>query len=99
MTWNYVFVGGAALVLAGCASTLEDQEMRESPGYQAGYGDGCTTAVEDDKSFSTKRTRDAYAFENDKAYRVGWRQGYLECGDRVPEQNDGGRILGERNEY
>ncbi len=91
--------GCMLLALAGCASSLESQELRESPGYQAGYGDGCMTASEEDKSFSTKRTRDPYAFENDKAYRAGWRQGYLECADRIPEAKDGGRILGERNEY
>lgn len=75
------------------------ERLRESPGFAAGYGDGCTTATEEDKSFSTKRERDAYAFENDEGYRAGWRQGYLECSNQTPEAKDGGRILGERNEY
>lgn len=90
---------GAGLVAAGCASNGDLAELRESPGFTAGYADGCTTATEEDKSFSTKRVRDAYAFDNDKAYRVGWRQGYLECGNTTPDAKDGGRILGERNEY
>jgi len=89
----------SALILSGCASSLEAQALRDAPGFQAGYGDGCITATEDDKSFSTRQERDAYAFDNDKSYRAGWRQGYLECSNRIPEAKDGGRILGERNDY
>lgn len=97
---NRIYWLGAAMALAlgGCASTLEQQELRDAPGFQAGYGDGCATATENDKSFSTREVRDPYQFDNDKAYRAGWRQGYLECADRVPEAPDGGRILGERGE-
>lgn len=73
--------------------------LREMPSFQVGYGDGCATSNEEDKSFSTKSERDAYAFDNDEAYRAGWRQGYLECNNRTPDAIDGGRILGERNEY
>lgn len=90
---------GAGLIAAACASNGDLAELRESPAFTAGYADGCATATEEDKSFSTKRVRDAYAFENDKAYRAGWRQGYLECGSTTPEAKDGGRILGESNEY
>ena len=88
-----------ALALAGCASSVDLASLREQPGFHAGYGDGCTTATEEDKSFSTRSTRDTYSFDNDEAYRAGWRQGYLECGNTTPEARDGGRILGERNEY
>ncbi len=92
--------GLAAGLLAGaCASGGNLAELREMPGFTAGYGDGCATATEEDKSFSTRRERDAYAFENDEAYRAGWRQGYLECSNTTPEAKDGGRILGEGNEY
>ena len=90
---------GAGFIAAGCASNGDLAELRESPGFTAGYADGCTTATEEDKSFSTKTARDSYSFDNDKAYRAGWRQGYLECGATTPEVSDGGRILGERNEY
>jgi len=88
-----------AAAAASCASTADMATLRESPGYSAGYGDGCLTATEEDKSFSSKQERDAYAFKNDEAYRAGWRQGYLECSTQTPEAKDGGRILGERNEY
>lgn len=90
------FLGvAAALAASGCATTLEQQELRDAPGYQAGYGDGCATASEREKSFSTREIRDPYQFDNDKAYRAGWRQGFIECSDRAPRAPDGGRILGE----
>lgn len=92
-------VFAVAVAATGCASYADMEALRETPGFAAGYGDGCTTATEEDKSFSTKRARDAYAFENDEGYRAGWRQGYLECSTQTPEAKDGGRILGERNEY
>ena len=89
----------ALVAAAGCASTGNLAELREQPGFVAGYGDGCATATEEDKSFSTRTTRDAYSFENDEAYRAGWRQGYLQCGTEKNRANDGGRILGQENEY
>ena len=87
------------VLLGGCATDVDVLALQESPSFQVGYGDGCTTASEEDKSFSTRQTRDAYAFDNDQAYKAGWRQGYLECTNVIPEPKDGGRILGERNEY
>lgn len=87
-----------AVLAAGCASA-DLQALREAPGFQAGYVDGCETASEQEKSFSTTRVRDAYAFDNDEAYRAGWRRGFMECGDIIPEPKDGGRILGEGGEY
>lgn len=89
-----------ALALAAGACASDDAlQLAEQPGYQAGYGDGCATAAEEDKSFSTIRVRDEYEFDNDRAYRAGWRQGYLQCGSRQPPRNDGGRELGQGNEY
>ncbi|WDI32243.1 hypothetical protein PUV54_03425 [Hyphococcus flavus] len=94
-----LLLAASVLAISGCASTADYQALQASPGFAAGYGDGCSTATEEDKSFSIKRTRDAYAFDNDEGYRAGWRQGYLECAHQTPEAKDGGRILGERNEY
>ena len=92
------FVSGA--LLAGCAATSEElQVLREEPGFAAGFGDGCTTGQEEEKSFSTKRVRDAYAFENDRAYRAGWRQGYIECKRPAPEMETGGRVLGNEERF
>ncbi len=88
----------AAISATGCVNS-QLAELRELPSYHVGFGDGCATSNEEDKSFSTKIARDEYAFENDEAYRAGWRQGWLECNNRTPDAIDGGRILGERNEY
>ncbi|MEZ5893267.1 MAG: hypothetical protein R3C58_09010 [Parvularculaceae bacterium] len=85
--------------LAGCASYGDLEALKEQPSYQSGYVDGCYTATEEDKSFSTKKKRDEDAFAEDDAYRAGWRHGYLECAPQTPDANDGGRITGERNEY
>jgi hypothetical protein len=84
---------------AGCATGENLAALREMPSFHVGYNDGCLTANEEDKSFSTKTARDKEAFETDEAYRAGWRQGYLECNTGTPDAIDGGRILGERNEY
>ncbi len=94
-----VAILGIATLLSGCVTTPDIEALRESPSFQVGFGDGCAMSSEDDKSFSSTKSRDAYAFENDPAYRAGWRQGYLECKSRVPDQNNGGRILGERDNY
>lgn len=92
-------LAGLLTGLAGCATSEDLEALRELPSFHVGYNDGCTTSNEEDKSFSTKIARDKAAFDNDDAYRAGWRQGYLECNVRTPDAVDGGRILGERNEY
>lgn len=96
------FAAGAVGLLAGCAAAVNEngELLSESPSYQAGYGDGCATSNEENKSFSTKKVRDAYLFDNDKAYRTGWRQGYLACGERLSENiSDGGLIRGDESPY
>ena len=60
----------AVALLGACASDYG--RYAEEPSFQTGYGDGCVTATETDKSFSTKRQRDDEAFANDKAYASGW---------------------------
>ncbi len=84
-------LAGALLTLGACAT---ESGLSEEPGFLAGYGDGCATAHEEDKSFSTKRVRDADLFETDRAYRAGWRQGWQQCQTRDLLDNDGGRVLG-----
>lgn len=91
-------IGG---ILASCTTVQgEGVLLSDEPSYQAGYGDGCATSIEEDKSFSRKKVRDAYLFDNDRAYRAGWRQGFLSCGQRnLQNETDGGLILGQDNEY
>jgi hypothetical protein len=87
----------ALVALAGCATA--DLELAEEPGYAKGYGDGCSTAQEEDKSFSTKRYRDEESFDSDRGYRAGWRQGYQQCKRPLGEPNDGGLVLGDDNRF
>jgi hypothetical protein len=88
--------GGCVLLLltSGCA-TGDAAALTNEPSFASGFGDGCATVREEDKSFSTTRVRDPYLFDSDRAYRAGWRQGYAECGERYVEPDTGGRILGE----
>jgi hypothetical protein len=89
----------AAALLYGCASSEKLQAQQEMPNFRVGYGDGCLTAGEEQKSFSTKVARDSYLFQNDAAYRAGWRRGYFDCSHTIPDASDGGSVLGERNEF
>lgn len=86
-----------AAALSACA-TVEGEGLADDPNFPLGYGDGCQTAIERDKSFSTKTVSDAHLFESDKAYRAGWRQGFLTCGRQDSRTPDGGRILGDEND-
>ncbi len=89
-----VFSLAAALAVSACA-TSESGSLADEPSFALGYGDGCQTAIERDKSFSTKVVRDEQLFESDKPYRGGWRHGFQSCGKRASQSPDGGRILGE----
>lgn len=83
-------------LLSACAT---DSGLSDEPNYVAGYGDGCATAHEQEKSFSTKRYRDATLFEEDRAYRAGWRQGWQQCQSPYRPADDGGRILGNEDDF
>jgi hypothetical protein len=91
------FLGAVgALLLAACAG---DPALTEDPAFLSGYGDGCATAHELEKSFSTKRVKDDHQFETDRAYRSGWRQGYQQCRTPYRKTDDGGRILGDEEGF
>ena len=44
----------AAALVAVAQQTRMRLALRELPSFHVGYGDGCTTSNEEDKSFSTK---------------------------------------------
>ena len=92
-------IATVALACAALSACATDQGLTEEPGFVAGFGDGCATAQEEDKSFSTKRHRDAEAFDSDRAYRAGWRQGWQQCKNPTGSPNDGGRILGNEERF
>lgn len=70
-----------ALVLAlSACSTSEDRDLQRLPQYQAGYNDGCRTALDRGRGFAAEITRNKAAFDQDSAYRAGWRDGSMNCG-------------------
>ncbi len=88
-----------AICISGCATT-DFAALQEEPGYIAGFSDGCATAQEAEKSFSTERVRDDIAFNDDKSYQAGWRSGLLQCDYRNDDTtSQGGRILGENQNF
>jgi len=91
--------GAAALAFLSACASSDIAELQSQPNYGRGYGDGCQTAQEARRSFSTKQVRDDYLFDNDEAYAAGWRQGYISCGDR-PALKDprAGAVYGERDD-
>ncbi len=99
---NYYKILGvfaAIFPMSACVSNAGSEYVNE-PGYIAGFSDGCATAREAEKSFSTKRVRNDNAFSEDKAYQVGWRAGLLQCDFRNDDKTSiGGRILGEDQNF
>lgn len=94
-----IFTVGS-LMLGGCATADDIARLQEEPGYVAGFADGCQTVNESDKSFSTRRVRDDFAFDEDKAYRAGWRAGLLQCRrDYDDLTSRDGTILGEDQNF
>ena len=89
----------AAALFALAAACASDSGLSEEPTFVAGYGDGCSTAHEQEQSFSTKRYRDADLFKNDRAYRAGWRQGWQQCQSPYRQVDDGGRVLGNEPSF
>ena len=70
---------GLMLTASGCVSPETMQQAMDGPMYPAGYADGCASAREADRAFSTKVIQDENLFENDRSYRTGWRQGFSSC--------------------
>lgn len=69
------------LLIAACAGGPEkDRDLERLPQYQAGYRDGCQTAINRERGLPSEIVRDKAAFEQDAAYRAGWRDGATTCG-------------------
>lgn len=97
----------AALALTGCGIFFPSAKMRaakNTPGFKAGFSDGCASATTQGAIDSGNRVRDAAAYESDKNYRSGWASGYTNCrtsntppqsapgsAGPIPDQNPGGR--------
>ncbi len=68
-----------AMTVAGCAHE-PDRDLERLPAYQAGYADGCRTAQNRQRGFATKTFRNDDAFDQNAAYRSGWREASMSCG-------------------
>lgn len=99
---RFALTGAGIAMVFSCATAETDdgRPLSEEPSYIAGFGDGCATATEAEKSFSTKRVRDNEAYDSDRAYQAGWRAGLLQCERDFDDTTSvGGRILGEGQNY
>lgn len=67
-------------LVAGCAHET-DRDLERLPAFNAGYSDGCRTAQNRARGFATKSFLNKEAFEQDAAYRAGWRRASSVCGD------------------
>jgi hypothetical protein len=68
-----------AAALSGC-ETAEEQALKESPSYNAGFGDGCNTAESERAVIKPPPQRDATLYAKDADYRRGWNAGHAFCG-------------------
>ena len=66
----------AVLLVSACTMTMSN---RDSPTYQAGYADGCGTAMAESSSVPMPAKRNNALFDADKDYRAGWAAGHADC--------------------
>ena len=72
----------AAVALAGCGILLpshRDRAAKNTPGFKAGYSDGCASATIQDTNYRADQVRDENLYNTDKHYRAGWASGFYNC--------------------
>jgi hypothetical protein len=84
----------AALALAGCAILFPSAEQRatkDTPGFKAGFNDGCAASSTVSADYSAEKFRDKASYDSDPNYRAGWANGLHNCRrtDAVPNPNAG----------
>jgi hypothetical protein len=92
----------ATLALAGCGVVFPSASQRagrNTPGFKAGYSDGCASATIQDTNYRHDQVRDEAAYAADKHYRAGWASGFSVCRTNltrdpsrgpIPDNNPGG---------
>ncbi|HEY0282689.1 MAG TPA: hypothetical protein VGC27_08705 [Rhizomicrobium sp.] len=92
-----------ALSLAGCGiffPSAASRAGRDTPGFRAGYSDGCASANSQDTNYRNDQVRDEAAYAADRHYRSGWASGFSACrtyttrdpsSGPIPDNNPGGR--------
>jgi hypothetical protein len=71
-----------AVSLAGCGivmPTARDRAAKNTPGFKAGYTDGCASATIQDTNYRADQIRDDNLYKTDKHYRSGWASGFYNC--------------------
>ena len=71
-----------ALSLSGCGillPTQRDRAAKNTPGFKAGYSDGCASATIQDTNYRGDQVRDENLYNTDKHYRSGWASGFYNC--------------------
>jgi hypothetical protein len=66
----------AMLFLSACAMMTSN---RDSSAYQAGYVDGCNTAMAESSSVPMPPKRNNALYAADADYRAGWAAGHADC--------------------
>lgn len=69
------FATALALCLAACGSMAD----KDSPLYNAGFGDGCNTAEAEQLPNRPRPQRDEALYAKDADYRSGWNTGHTFC--------------------
>jgi len=75
MTARTIVLVALALSLAGCGilfPTARDRAAKNTPGFKAGFSDGCASATEQGTNYRNDMVRDEQLYKTDKNYRSGW---------------------------
>lgn len=79
---KHIIGGLLCAVLIGC-STTPDPQLVQTEGYETGYSDGCATGQMRQNAFSRDLIRDIERYDREDAYRLGWNDGFRDCGGRT----------------
>ena len=76
------------LLLLGACSTEIDPALQKEPTFVQGYSDGCATANTGVSDFKNALKRNDDLYDQDKAYKAGWNDGYSSCGGNMSTDKD-----------
>jgi predicted small lipoprotein YifL len=82
MNLRSLLVVAVAVSLAGCGILMpssRDRAAKNTPGFKAGYSDGCASATIQDTNYRADQVRDENLYKTDKHYRSGWASGFYNC--------------------
>jgi len=74
-----------AVALLGCSGSMTTMTMR-SPGYEAGFAEGCANAAAQGPGILRVPRRNEMLYANDADYRRGWNSGNVQCRAQGPNR-------------